>query len=428
MLTTTKWTRSGNRNRTIEMLAWVGVLTLYGCGSTPVDPSSEESVSLVNVSPDNADMTVGDTVRLTASAFSETGAEIRGRSVLWSSSDQAAATITNGGLVTAHAKGRVVIEASVGGVSGFSEVRVGEPPAPTPSRVTVTPGSMTLDPGAEAQLQAQVLMSDGIPMDGVEVSWTSSNGNVVQVTGDGAIRAIDSGSAWIRAWSGALYGEAAIVVRPRPVAYVFVSPAIVTLVVGEQTRARAHTYSAGGGELHGRPVRWSVEDPRIATVDGEGNVLGISKGRTRIQAESEGKIGRADVEVRQWPPEGPQMVFDLRWQPYELRPVVGDTTWIDPSGRPRTSELILAQGELLLDLQTGTYTQRFDLVVMATNEPAVREDRGLAGYLWTEGSFWFTSSVIAGHRFTGNPNGRGDLFVAQTVGTADLRTYQYAIR
>lgn len=82
------------------------------------------TVSSVVTSPASANLQVGATQQLSASARDASGNAISGKTFTWSSSNTAIATVSSSGLVTAVAAGTVTIKATVDGRSGTSTITV----------------------------------------------------------------------------------------------------------------------------------------------------------------------------------------------------------------------------------------------------------------------------------------------------------------
>lgn len=93
----------------------------------PVLPTDMPSVQAVEVSPSEHTLAVGERVQLVASAHSSSGAVIPNRDFTWSSSSDTIASISNAGLVSAHAAGTVVIAANAGNVIGRARIVVTAP-------------------------------------------------------------------------------------------------------------------------------------------------------------------------------------------------------------------------------------------------------------------------------------------------------------
>ena len=108
---------------------------------SPVPPTT--IVSSVCVSPPEELVAEGAMLQLSATAVSAAGATLARRSVEWSSSDPAVATVSPSGLVTAKTVGSVTISAVINGQIGTAAVYV-MPAAPamadfeTPPRTSVT--------------------------------------------------------------------------------------------------------------------------------------------------------------------------------------------------------------------------------------------------------------------------------------------------
>ena len=94
-------------------------------------------------------------------------------------------------------------------------------------------------------------------------------------------------------------------VRPvtAPVATVTVSPASVTLMVGNSTRLKTILKDVDGRVVSGRVVTWT-SDNAAASVDAAGRVTSNSPGGAPITATSEGKTGTAAITVIPPPPPG----------------------------------------------------------------------------------------------------------------------------
>ena len=112
-------------SRRIAAVIWVLGFSA-GCGADssvstgtilPITPGSSQ-VATVVVTPESSLLTVGDTLRLVASARDVGGAPLLGRVVAWSSDAPAIATVSSTGRVTAISPG-------LARVSALSEDRTG---------------------------------------------------------------------------------------------------------------------------------------------------------------------------------------------------------------------------------------------------------------------------------------------------------------
>jgi len=94
-----------------------------GAVSGVVVPDNGTVVAVV-VSPADDTLAVGAQLQLVAAAHGSSGAVIENRPFTWSSSNDAVASVSNAGLVSAHAAGAVVIAANTNNVVGTVRVVV----------------------------------------------------------------------------------------------------------------------------------------------------------------------------------------------------------------------------------------------------------------------------------------------------------------
>ena len=145
----------------------------------------------ITVSPTSPTLDVGATRQLTATVKPDNATD---KSVKWSSSNNAVATVSASGLVTAVAPGSATITAeTVNGLKATCVVTVNAIP---PTSITVSPTSATLDVGATRQLTATVLPSNATDK---SVKWSSSNNAIATVSASGLVTAVAPGSATITA-------------------------------------------------------------------------------------------------------------------------------------------------------------------------------------------------------------------------------------
>jgi uncharacterized protein YjdB/alpha-tubulin suppressor-like RCC1 family protein len=272
-----------------------GLFLLASCGGDSSGPSDgPPAVSLVLVSPGTAALLVGATEQLTVTITDVYAKPLTGRPVVWRSSDNAKATVSSSGLVTAVSPGPVSITATSEGKTGAASLTVNPLPVAT---VAVLPAAATLGLGTSSQLSATPKDSTGQPLTGRTVTWSSDNTAAVTVSPAGLLSAVGLGTAIITATSEGKSGTSSITVNPIPVASVTVSPSGATVAVAATTTLTATTKDANGAVLPGRVVFWSTADSGKATVNGNGVVTGVSKGSVIITATSEGQSATATITI-----------------------------------------------------------------------------------------------------------------------------------
>jgi uncharacterized protein YjdB len=155
---------------------------------------------------------LGATVQLTAAARDANGHAIGGKSFTWASADEAVATVSASGLVTAVANGTANVTATTEGVAGTAALTVAQKAA----AVTLNPaGASVAGVGATQQFTVAAKDAGGapIPAPGVHATWTSLNPNVATVgSSTGLAAAVGAGQVTIRVAVDTAVGYAVLTV------------------------------------------------------------------------------------------------------------------------------------------------------------------------------------------------------------------------
>jgi hypothetical protein len=137
------------RNRFWHSLPLGPVLIFAACVGEKEIIEVLEEVATVAVAPNTETMRPGETRQLAATVTGENGMALQ-RTLQWTSSDNATATVSPSGLVTAVRVGPVTITASTGGKSGTSNITIAQEP---PTVVTL-PATNVTSTGGEANGRA----------------------------------------------------------------------------------------------------------------------------------------------------------------------------------------------------------------------------------------------------------------------------------
>jgi len=298
-----------------------GVVTAVSVGSANIQATSEgvtgqaavtvSPVPVASVTVTLADGSLFAGQNTTASAVTRDAANniLTGRSITWSSSNTAVATVNASGVVTAVSVGSANIRATSEGVTGQAAITVSAVPV---ASVTVNLGSASINVGQTTTASAVTRDASNNVLTGRVVTWTSSNTAVATVTASGTVRGITAGTANIVATSEGVSGQTGITVVFVPVASVTVSLGSASLAVGLTTTASAVTRDASNNILTGRVVTWSSSNTAIATVNASGTVTAIAVGAADITALSEGVTGSATFTVTAAPPT-PTLAWASDW-------------------------------------------------------------------------------------------------------------------
>src|SRR5208337_468944 len=202
--------RQGRRSVLAMGIAVLLCLTSAGCDGFFISPS----ISSIYITPSAATVSVNNTQQLTATATYSDGSKntITGNNVGWSSSNDAVATITNGGLVTGVAVGSATMTASSEGVTGTATVTVTVQNLTTIA-ITTTQGSTNNQcpctipgsPNVTLQFYAYANMSSSQDITNA-VTWTTSNPSVATISnglssGNGLVTSQNTGTTVITASS-----------------------------------------------------------------------------------------------------------------------------------------------------------------------------------------------------------------------------------
>src|SRR2546426_357725 len=212
-------------------------------------------VKTVTVSPPTATVALGQTVQLTATLRDASGNVLTGRTVTWSSSNLAVATVSGSGLVTAGAAARpATITATGGGQSGTATVAVVSN-APVAS-LTVTLATARVAVGQTVQLTATLRDANGNVLSGRTVLWTTDNAVAATVDGNGLVSGLSAGPAVITATSEGKSGSASVTVTAPAGAPECATPQPGWIWGDDFEQNRLSQYfeydSAGGGFVRGK--------------------------------------------------------------------------------------------------------------------------------------------------------------------------------
>jgi uncharacterized protein YjdB len=345
---TVAWTSSDAAKATVSQS---GLVTAVAVGSATITATSEGKtasatvtvipvpVSTVLVTAASQTITVGSTTTLTATTRDAAGNTLAGRAVTWSLSDATRAVIATDGTLTGLAVGSVTVTATSEGKTGSATITIAQQPV---ASVAVT-APATVRVGESASLSAQLLASNGTPLSGRTVTWSSSNPAVIVVSAAGVVTGITEGTAVITATAEGKSGSATLSVLD-PVGAISVNPTTVTLAVGATTTLVATTIDDAGTPLSGRLVLWSSSDPAKAAVSASGVVTAVAAGVVTITATSEGKSATATITVAAAGP--PAVVATIALSPLTTNVTVGATTTLaatltDANGNVLTGRTIV---------------------------------------------------------------------------------------
>jgi hypothetical protein len=181
--------------------------SINGSDTLTVAPPTLVSIA---VAPQNAALTIDQTVQLSARGkFSDGSTQDLSSAVAWSSTPSGIVITSGTGLVTAKSPGAANVTATSGSISGMAQMQVSDIVS-----LTVVPASSVLVLRGSEPLTALVTFADGSTQDITKsVSWSSSDPGIASVS-NGVLYAWRVGSAIISASFGPVVGHATVAVKP----------------------------------------------------------------------------------------------------------------------------------------------------------------------------------------------------------------------
>ena len=232
-------------------------------------------VSEINLSESSLELKATESRTIIADVL-PSNAEIK--SVSWSTSNPAIATVSAEGVVTAVSVGDAVITATANDDSGVKAVcNVTVVPTPAESIKISTDGEPTLKATESLQLTATVLPETTTDK---SVYWKSDNTDIATVSQEGLVTAVSVGKTVITATNSAgQTDQVTITVIPTPVETIQLNRSTADIKVegGFQLQATVLPTTATN-----KTVEWKSSKPEIVSVDSDGNVKGLQLGQSII--------------------------------------------------------------------------------------------------------------------------------------------------
>ena len=251
-----------------------------------VDPIAVTSVTLDKTS---LSLTEGDSATLTATVKPDNATN---KTVNWSSSNTAVATVDANGKVTAVKEGSATITAKAGDKSATCSVTVAKKVVAVTS-VSLDKTSLSLTEGDSATLTATVKPDNATNK---TVNWSSSNTAVATVDANGKVTAVKEGSATITAKAGDKSATCSVTVAKKVVAVTSVSLNKTSLSLTEGDTATL-TATVKPDNATNKTVTWSSSNTAVATVDASGKVTAVKEGSATITAKAGDKTATCAVTV-----------------------------------------------------------------------------------------------------------------------------------
>ncbi len=215
---------------------------------------SAQVISSIEISPESATLTVGDSAQFTAVVTDTAGATID-TTVTWSVSG-GIGSVSESGNFTAETAGSGFVTAQVGSVSDSVAVTVTAPAEPEEPVVSAIIGSIVISPadttvGLQDSLQLQATVSDtsGANVDTV-VTWAVLDTTVGTIDQTGLFLPLSVGTARVTATIGEITDTSSVTVSEPasegPPSSIEISPEIKTIGIGDSLQFQAEVSDTAG--------------------------------------------------------------------------------------------------------------------------------------------------------------------------------------
>ena len=263
----------------------------------PNEPVIDDYIDVVGVSLNNTNITLlkGDSYTLLATI---NPSDATNKNVIWTTSNSEVATVDDFGKVTAIKNGSatITVKTKDGGKSMVCHVKVTDTKIPV-TGVMLNKKELSLTKGESETIKA-VLSPNNATNN--RVTWSSSNPNVAKVDNNGNIKALSAGKTTITVKTADGNKTASCIVT---VTNVKVDVTDIKLNVEELTitinNSKTINTIITPTNATNKNIKWTSSDNKIAKVDNNGKVTGLSLGKAIITAQTEdgNKIARCEVTI-----------------------------------------------------------------------------------------------------------------------------------
>jgi uncharacterized protein YjdB len=269
-------------------------------------------VATIVIAPRATSLHVGGSFQFADTCKDAAGHLLRGRSVVWTSSDTTVAPVDQAGLVLGKSPGSATITVSAGSAKASATVTVNSVAQGSVASVAVSIGSNSIGVGQTTVVTAVSKDAAGNVLSGRVASWSSNKSSSAAVSPGGidpatqldtaTVTGVASGSPTITATaSNHISGNVSLTVTstaPSAIAGIALTPNRFTVSTHATQQVTAQALDATGHVVGGVTFVWTTKSGgTIASVDGAGQVTGVAPGGDSVFASVGGITGGAAASV-----------------------------------------------------------------------------------------------------------------------------------
>ena len=243
-------------------------------------------VQSIAITASSSEVLIGETIQLKATVAP---ANLPDTEIQWTTSSAGIATVDANGLVTAKAKGKVTITATIiNGTDSQSttfEITVVQPV----TSLSVSPSSLEIFVGDELEIGKDILIQVG-PADADVATWHYGiipSGSEVISIGKGVITGKEDGKVTLSVIADNskpkdLTAKCTITVKAKVASITISGGGTRSMLVGDSVKLTANVKPSNANQ----EVTWSSSIPEVATIDANGNVKALKAGETTVSVAS----------------------------------------------------------------------------------------------------------------------------------------------
>ncbi|HEV2490892.1 MAG TPA: Ig-like domain-containing protein [Candidatus Acidoferrales bacterium] len=265
------------------------VLMFAGCGGQS-QVTIQVNLQAIQIIPSNPSVAAGLTQQFQATGkYSDGSNKDLTASATWSSSNQAAASVSATGLASTNTQGTSTVSATFGKVTGTTLLTIARSNLVS---LAVVPPTASIAANTTTVFKATGTFTDGSTQDVTNtVSWSSSATTVASVSNniptEGTARGLTPGSSTITASSGKISGSASLMVTSAVLNSITIAPLNLSVPLGVlQPFTATGTFSDGTTQNVTNTLTWMSSSPSVASITTSGLASAVNLGTTTISANS----------------------------------------------------------------------------------------------------------------------------------------------
>lgn len=201
--------------------------------------------------------------------------------VLWTSENEYIASVSQKGLITAHAAGQTTIKAMIeSGDYAVLNVTVSGNPVKS---LSIEENTVELTLGSTHQMKAVINET----ADDKRVKWYTDDETIATIDQKGNVTAVGYGTALITVLAVNGMTAQATVYVPSEVTNIMLDPATLMISPGDSRMLDAYVFP---GNARNRELIWESSNPDIADVDQDGVVTAVKNGACQIRAKTQNGV------------------------------------------------------------------------------------------------------------------------------------------